>query len=265
MIPYVQVGPIELGSLTLQPFTLLVLLAIGAFLLAAHYRGLALGLPVEQVTFGSMVVVVGSIVGGHIFAAFAYYPERLEGNWAYLLRITDGQSLFGGLLGGSLAGLVYLLVRRFPVLLFTEPFVYGTVASLIFGRLGCSLAHDHPGTETTFFLAVRGWPDGTTRHDLGLYELWVVIALAVLLYVIRNRRELPGLQVGLVMILFGLARFGLDFLRAVDMRYGGFTPAQYGSVLLVLGGIAILIYGWKYRNRLAAALARPQISQSENS
>lgn len=250
MIPYIELGPLELGALRVQPFGMLVLAGVGAFILAAHYRGLALGLDAGQVLVGSALVVGGSVVGGHLFAAVAYYPENLAGDPLYLLRFTDGQSLFGGLLGGSLAGIIYLLVRRFPLLLFTEPFAYGTVASLIFGRLGCALAHDHPGHVTSFWGAVTGWPDGTTRHDLGLYELVLMIALYALMLGLRNRRALPGLQVAVPMILYGVARFGLDFLRSVDLRYGGYTPAQYGSVGLVAGGIAILVYGWHHRHRL---------------
>lgn len=254
MIPYIEVGPIELGAFKLQPFGMLVLLGVGAFILAAHYRGLALGLDAGHVLVGSALVVGGSVVGGHVFAAVAYYPENLAGNPLYLLRFTDGQSLFGGLLGGSLAGIVYLLVRRFPLLLFSEPYAYGTVASLIFGRLGCTLAHDHPGHVTTFWGAVTGWPDGATRHDLGLYELVLMVALFGLMLTLRNRRGLPGLQVAVPMVLYGIARFGLDFLRSVDLRYGGYTPAQYGAVLLLAGGIAILIYGWHHRSSLYNAL-----------
>jgi len=251
MIPYIQVAPFELGAFRLHPFALLVMIGVGAFILVAHYRGLALGLQAELVGLGSALVVGGSILGGHLFAAVAYYPERLVGNPMYLLQLTDGQSLFGGLLGGAMAGTLYLLVRRFPLLLFAEPYAYGTVASLVFGRLGCALAHDHPGRVTTFWGAVTGWPDGTTRHDLGLYELWLMLALMAVLYAIRNRRALPGLQVAIPMIVYGTARFGLDFLRVADKHYLGFTPAQYGSVLLFLGGAAILTYGWLRRGRWA--------------
>lgn len=257
MIPYFQVPHIELGALRLQPFSLLVMIAVGAFVLVAHYRAIALGLEANLVAVGSALVVTGSIVGGHLFAAVAYYPERLADNPAYLLQLTDGQSLFGGLLGGMIAGVAYLLVRRFPLLLFAEPYAYGTVTSLVFGRIGCALAHDHPGRVTTFWGAVTGWPDGTTRHDLGLYEAVLMIALLGALYALRNRRSIPGLQVALPMVVYGIARFGLDFLRVADKHYGGLTPAQYGSVLLIAGGVAILVYGWLHRDRLEVLAEGP--------
>jgi phosphatidylglycerol:prolipoprotein diacylglycerol transferase len=49
-------------------------------------------------------------------------------------------------------------------------------------------------------------------------------------------------------LLYGVGRFGLDFLRArdlpyVDARYLGLTPAQYACIALVLFGL------WRLTNR----------------
>jgi phosphatidylglycerol---prolipoprotein diacylglyceryl transferase len=252
MIPYFEVERFDFGLFTVQPFSFLVILGVGAFILAAHYRGLALGLDVGLVMFGSAVVVGGSVVGGHLFSAVAYYPERIGADPMHLVQLFDGQSLMGGLLGGTLAGLVYLSARRFPLLLFAEPYVFGTLVSLVFGRLGCALVHDHPGRPTAFWGAVRGWPDGTTRHDLGLYELVFMIGLTGMMYGLRNRRGLPGLQIAVPMITYGVVRFGLDFLRVADRRYGGFTPGQYGALVLLAGGVVLLAYGWRRRSRFVA-------------
>ena len=47
----------------------------------------------------------------------------------------------------------------------------------VFGRLGCTLVHDHVGSRSEFLLAIR-FPDGA-RHDLGLYELLYTVAVLV--------------------------------------------------------------------------------------
>jgi phosphatidylglycerol:prolipoprotein diacylglycerol transferase len=43
------------------------------------------------------------------------------------------------------------------------------------------------------------------------------------------------------MVLYAPFRFAADFLRIVDVRYGGLTPGQWGCIALALGGAAILI------------------------
>jgi phosphatidylglycerol:prolipoprotein diacylglycerol transferase len=53
-------------------------------------------------------------------------------------------------------------------------------------------------------------------------------------------RQRPGLFVGLLALLYAPFRFGLDFLRQVDVRYVGLTPGQYGAAALVVCAIVIL-------------------------
>ena len=69
----------------------------------------------------------------------------------------------------------------------------------------------------------------------------VLLAIAGLLWRLWARRRLEGRLLGLLALLYGAARFLLDFLRASDVpyadaRYGGLTPAQFGAVLLVAWG-----------------------------
>jgi phosphatidylglycerol:prolipoprotein diacylglycerol transferase len=88
------------------------------------------------------------------------------------------------------------------------------------------------------------FPDGA-RHDLGLYDVLLLLAITVVLYAVAHRHILEGRLLALLALLYGSGRFALDFLRArdlpyVDARYLGLTPAQYGAALLVLWGFYVL-------------------------
>ena len=114
-------------------------------------------------------------------------------------------------------------------------------------RIGCFLVHDHPGVRTDFFLAVD-FPVrfyGGPRHDLGLYDVFVLAAISVLLYALKTRRPREGRLMGVLAVTYTPARFFLDFLRAsdlsfVDRRYAGLTPAQYVVVGLFAAGVWLL-------------------------
>ena len=104
-----------------------------------------------------------------------------------------------------------------------------------FGRLGCTIVHDHPGLPSDFILAVE-YPSGA-RHDLGFYEWLFTIALIVLLFVIRRRGYPAGVLTGITCVAYAPVRFMLDFLRVGDERFYGLTPGQYFAlVLMVVGG-----------------------------
>jgi phosphatidylglycerol:prolipoprotein diacylglycerol transferase len=138
------------------------------------------------------------------------------------------------------------------VIMFAFPFAW------IFGRAGCAIVHDHIGRPTTFPLAVNfdAMLEGLgVRHDLGLYEcLWAMVISAVF-FAVRNRAWPAGSFLVVWSVLYAPVRFGLDFLRrtdeipgfpTADVRWAGLTPAQWGSLAMLAGGLF-----------LAARLHRP--------
>ena len=123
----------------------------------------------------------------------------------------------------------------------------------MFGRLGCAVAFDHPGYRTTFFLAER-YTDHVVRHNLGLDEALCIVPLVLLFrWLDKGKAHAPGFYVGLLALSYAPVRFLLDFLRWDDARYFGFTPGQYGSVLLA--GIGWLVLRWASQRTNASAEA----------
>jgi phosphatidylglycerol:prolipoprotein diacylglycerol transferase len=130
-----------------------------------------------------------------------------------------------------------------PRLPYADSVALGLAPAWVLGRLGCFTAHDHPGRHTQFFLAVR-YPEGP-RHDLGLYEALLTIALTVVLYNYARRPHPAGTLIALDCTLYAPMRFGLDFLRATDVehpdpRYAGLTPAQWACVACFALGLYLL-------------------------
>ncbi|XXF78381.1 prolipoprotein diacylglyceryl transferase [Myxococcaceae bacterium GXIMD 01537] len=240
MIPYLHAPSLKLGPLTLEPFGIFVAAGI---LLAAHLLGKQAqreGLdPTPLADFAPWGVGVG-VVMGHLVHLFAYHPEELSKSPYQILKVWDGLSSYGGLLGGILAAVVFFRVKKLRFRDYSDAFALGVAPGWAVARLGCFAVHDHPGVRTDFFLAVN-FPGGP-RHDLGLYDAAFLFAIAGLLYALRNAGKLKGRLLPLLALLYSVGRFGFDFLRATDMsyvdaRYLGLTPAQYGSIALVLYGL----------------------------
>lgn len=179
------------------------------------------------------VLIPGFLVS-HFVVLLLYHPEHLRFDWG-LVNVGRGMSSFGGFFGGALGAIVYLQRRRLPVLAYIDALVLGLVVGWFFGRLGCTIVHDHPGLPSDFILAVE-YPSGA-RHDLGFYEWLFTIALIVLLFVIRRRGYPAGVLTGITCVAYAPVRFMLDFLRVGDERFYGLTPGQYFAlVLMVVGG-----------------------------
>jgi phosphatidylglycerol:prolipoprotein diacylglycerol transferase len=88
------------------------------------------------------------------------------------------------------------------------------------------------------------------------YECVVCLLLFLFIWSIRKRVKAPGALFGIYMILAGVERFMVELIR-VNTRYnvGGlsFTQAELISVIMVLGGAALIYFGaQRYRNHKVA-------------
>jgi phosphatidylglycerol:prolipoprotein diacylglycerol transferase len=246
MIPFFQLPALQLGPVAIQSFG--VLAAAGIYLAARIIERQAIrqGLPVRPfIDFIPWGVAAGVVVG-HLVHLFFYHPEELHGPWGawQILKVWDGLSSMGGVLGGVLAAFAYFRWRRLHLSQFADALALGVAPGWAVARLGCFTVHDHPGVRTDFVLAVA-FPGGA-RHDLGLYDALLLLAITTVLYAAARRHLFEGRLLALLALLYGGGRFALDFLRArdlpyVDGRYLGLTPAQYGAALLLLWGLYALV------------------------
>jgi phosphatidylglycerol:prolipoprotein diacylglycerol transferase len=240
MIPYFRPQPIQLfGGLQLQPFGLLVGLAVllGAWLYKRRAR--QAGLPEREAQDVVFWAVVPGFFMAHWWTVFLYHPDWLDTRgWTIVFKFWEGLSSFGGFFGAFLGTFAYFMYLRKPWIQYADCVLQGTVFGWIFGRLGCTLVHDHPGNHTDFFLAIA-YPDGP-RHDLGFYELlYTVLILFPATLILHRLRVRPGMISVAVVLLYAPVRFVFDFLRIddqrdADARYLGFTPAQHACIVVFL-------------------------------
>lgn len=267
IFPYWEPLSIPIGPLTVHGFGILV--AIG-FVLGAQVgmrKARRDGLDPDFINRVVGWLVLGVFVGGHLGHMLFYYPDELLEDPMKLFRVWEGLSSFGGFIACTLLviwfywnenrkrGVANLalqaagkpLLPRLQGWGYADALIYGFTIGWFFGRMGCFSAHDHPGLETTFFLAVPGMCPGregdvlVACHDLGLYEALWSLAMFGVFYVLDRKPRFPGFFVAIWCMSYGPIRLLMDAFRhpAQDTRYFGMTPAQYGSVALFALGVAI--------------------------
>jgi phosphatidylglycerol---prolipoprotein diacylglyceryl transferase len=241
MIPYFSQPAVPLGPLTIYGFGVLVAVAIflgmGLVRRRARRHGLDPALAYRLVTW----ILVGGFLGAHLVDRFVYFPRETLREPITILKLWVGLSSFGGFLG-AVAGAV-IFIRREKLVVqaweYLDTIAYAFPFAWIVGRLGCFVAFDHPGARTSFFLGQQ-FKDGVVRHNLGLEEAIYTVFMSAVFYVLGRKPRPVGFFVGLLPLLYAPVRFGLDFLRIVDVRYLGLTPGQYGSIGVGLLGALIL-------------------------
>jgi phosphatidylglycerol:prolipoprotein diacylglycerol transferase len=259
MIPYLNghVTTLNLpifGTVPIEMFGILVAIGVIVGDRIVATQAPRFGLDPRDVKYLNVWVVLVGFIVAHLVSVIFYFPERIAENPMVLLNVWSGLSSFGGFLGALLAFLFLTKKHQIPRLAYADTLALGLSVGWIFGRAGCFSAHDHPGRHTSFFLAVR-YPDGP-RHDLGLEEMLFTVVMTAVLFAFSRKRRPDGHVIGLAAVMYGLARFGFDFLRATDVarpdrRYLALTPAQWACLATVALGVHLL------RKRGPAADAPP--------
>lgn len=247
MIPYIQIPDWTIvaanafghgrpsSPIAIHPFGTLVACAVvlGGWLSLRQAR--RVGVASAPIIDFLYWISIGGFLGGHVFDVLMYHPALLLEDPLSLFNIASGQSSFGGFAGATLGALLWRRIRRRPLGPVAEVIASSYPAVWVVGRLGCSVAHDHPGLRSELWFAVA-YPGGG-RFDLGLLEAILVVPLAVAAIYLRRRPRAPGYFVALMCLYYAPLRFLLDFLRARDLvssdaRYLGLTPAQWAAMLL---------------------------------
>lgn len=236
MLPWIASDTYQLFGLTFRTWGTFVAAgyALGTFL--AWQRAKKRGLNADFVLDLAFWIFFGAFFGARLFHVIFYEPSYYaEHPWEVIDPRRPGYAIFGAFFGAGAMLFWKMHKRRFDLLAYADTLVWGLPWGCGVGRIGCFLIHDHPGTLTHFILGVR-YPDGSVRHDLGLY-LSLVGFLTGGLFLFWNRHERhPGFWLGSFMMIEGIARFALDFLRVADVKYLGLTPTQYFAVPLALAG-----------------------------
>lgn len=112
------------------------------------------------------------------------------------------------------------------------------------GRIGCFLAglDDFTyGTPTDLFWG-HDFGDGISRHPVQLYESagMALFALAYLWPLLRRDRRTLDNGFALLVLWYGLERFGLEFLKPYPAVFAGLTVFQIVCVGLVIYALILL-------------------------
>jgi phosphatidylglycerol---prolipoprotein diacylglyceryl transferase len=263
MLPYFTIPSIHLfGSVSLQVYGVLLTLGIILGYRTIMRRAKSVGIPHGKMQAALIWAFVVGLVGAHLVEILFYQPELIEREGPLVFfKVLTGLSSVGAIFGGLLGFWIYYKRHQQPWTLPLSILLEGWVICWAFVRLGCALSHDHLGQKTSFVMGFS-YPSGP-RHNLGFYEFLVVIlVLFPLTMIFRRWQARPGNYAGAIFMIYGLLRFGLDFLRASDLpgadpRYWGLTAVQYGMLVLTGAGLWMLLVRAAIVERLRARRLGP--------
>ncbi|WP_201023161.1 prolipoprotein diacylglyceryl transferase [Serinicoccus chungangensis] len=248
-VPYPDLpSSFDVGPLTVYWYG--VMYAVG-FLLAwvlgtVLARRTGSGWSADQVSDLILYSIVGVVVGGRLGYTLFYGLENAVADPVSVLRIYEGgMSFHGGLLGVLVA--LGLYARRagrsfFAVSDFVAPLV---PPGLFFGRIGNFINAELWGKETAvpWGMVFPGAGD-EPRHPTMLYEaLLEGLLLFGVLWWYTRRSPPVGAVSGLFLLLYGVVRVLVEFLRVPDAHLG-YLALEWVTMGQVLSAPMVVVGGY---------------------
>ena len=254
MIPEISIGPV-----TLQTFGLMFALSFVVSGLIAHRRFRELGKPPDWAYEVIFAALIGGLIGGRLYWAAENW-DSVQNDPLGNLFSGSGLTWYGGAIGGALAVLLWAKWRDFLNLELADLAAPALAAGQAVGRIGCQLSGDGDYGEPWDGPWAMGYPDGVvptppgvTVHPTPIYETLALGLIAIVLWRLRDRFRF-GILMALYLILAGLMRFLVEFVRTNDVVFIGLTMAQLISVAMIaIGAVWMLIVLKRY-----GTLARPE-------
>lgn len=193
-------------------------------------------------------VIIGSLIGTRLVWVLGNWSE-LSSPAEALMIWHGGMTLYGGILGGLLAGLYKLRRHQLPVWPMLDAAAPALALGLVIGRASDLITGDHLGKPTGLPWGFRyvgdnppgvAPPLGAVVHPVALYDLVSVTVLLLVLVWFLRRRRTAGSAAALFALWYATGRVGLDFLRTDPARALGLTGTQLASVAVILVTVAWL-------------------------
>ncbi len=184
-----------------------------------------------------------------------------------LASLQSAGVFYGGFLAALAVAVWYMRRHHLPFFETADAFVPGVALGHAIGRLGCFAAGCCWGHQTELPWAVTftdpyahdlvGVPLGIPLHPAQLYEFVALLAIFAALLAAWRRRGFAGQVLGLYLVLYGVARFALEFTRdrsGSALPWGLVSVSQGIAVLMTIAGLAI----WMSRRHAPVLSRAPQ-------
>jgi len=208
------------------------------------------------------LLVPGVLVGLRTFSVLLEWRELFRKPLATLVK--PGYMMHGGLFGGALALFAISSLTGLPILKILDGPALALPLGEAIARLGCFVYGCCWGRPTNGRWGNRFGVRYTSKeskvvrcaphlenvkiHPAQLYALVVYLALFAVLYALLPYMPFDGAMTGSYLIAHSVIRISLEYFRQDDRGrlWGKVTHTQMYSVVAIVAGVFVLIYGSMY-------------------
>ena len=214
--------------------------------------------PQDIVSNLTVTVLLAGVVGARLFHILEHTDSFLAAPWDMIFS-RSGLSIFGGLILGTIAGVIYVRRWNLPARPLLDAVAPAMMLGYAIGRIGCQVSGDGDwGSRANLalkpdWLPLWTWAQTYDNNIVGeviaapgvyptpMYETAMGLACFGALWALRKHPYQTGWLFSVYLLMAGLERLLIEQIRVNPVLHIGAihaTQAQMIAVALIAGGLA---------------------------
>lgn len=251
---------LELGRFQIRSygFMLAVSFLLGIWL--AGRRAKRFGIDPQKILDLSVIIILAAVVGSRLLYV-AFHLDQYRNPLDVFALWQGGATFYGGFLLAMAASYWWVQRNGLSFLTMADVMAPSIALGLVFTRIGCFLSGccygkptdgplgvvfppDSPAGSAAMALAQQMGRDHVALHPAQVYSSIKGLVIFVLLMALQPKLTKKGSTFGLLLVLYGIGRFIVDFFRMYEDNARilfGLSFNQVISVVLVAIGCYLLL------------------------
>jgi len=255
----------QIGPFTVYGYGLMLALGfiVGSYLLVSEFKRRKLDPNIANNI--TMVALIAGVIGSKLLHLFENWSSFLNDPIGMAFN-PGGLTFYGGFLLATLS--IYIYGKKKGIFFFTigDSIAPGLMLGYGIARIGCHLAGDGDyGFPTTLpwgtdysngtyppSIAFKDFPEITNQfpggivpnnipcHPAPVYEFLICVLMCLFLWRIRKKITQTGKLFMIYLMLAGIERFAIEFIRPNPRMAFGLSEAQFIALIIM----ALGLFGW---------------------
>jgi phosphatidylglycerol:prolipoprotein diacylglycerol transferase len=243
----------HLGPLTVHWYGVFLAFGFLAGLWTAARRAPRSGVAPEKISDATLWIMIGSVLGARALYVATYWRESFSSQpwWEVFMIQKGGLVYYGGLIGASLAIIIYTRIQKLPLWKVADIFAPSIALGYVFGRIGCLMNGCCYGRDCSLPWAITfpanptstsGVPVGVPLHPTQIYDSLLNLALYAALAWLYRRKKFDGQVFAAYLMCYAVTRSIVEAFRGDYSelhRHAGLTPAHVVSIGIFVAGAVL--------------------------
>lgn len=238
---YHNINPViaEIGPFTIYWYGLMYVIAFVFiyYMLLFLAKRKKVKLAKNDIEWFMIIEAAALIIGARVFEVLVYNPGYYLAEPLRIFAVWEGGlSFHGGLLGMLIAGYYFCKKKKIKLLQMADLVVIPVGVALALGRVGNFINGELYGRITNVPWCMKFPEADGCRHPSQLYEVAKNLAIFGVMWTIKDRKKPDGYFFALFLILYGVLRFSIEFVREPEVMVGFLTMGQILCLIMIIAG-----------------------------